>query len=80
MRNFPKTAEEERVDFEERFIKDAIQFEETIVIEDELIEKYIRGWMDSAERLKFEKSFLTTNRRRERVDFTRQVIRKIDEQ
>ena len=69
--------EEERFEFEERFIKDADLFEEIKVVEDELIEKYVRGWMNPAERSKFEQIFLTTNKRRERVEFSRHLIKKL---
>jgi cytoskeletal protein RodZ len=72
--------EKERFDFEERFITDADLFEQIKVVEDELIEKYVRGWMNSAERLKFEKHFLTTKKRRERVELSRQMMQKLEEQ
>lgn len=67
-------AEEERSQFEERFITDAELFEEIKVVEDELIERYVRGRMDPAEGASFEKSFLTTAKRRERVENSRYVI------
>ncbi|CAN5767428.1 hypothetical protein BH20ACI4_BH20ACI4_16920 [soil metagenome] len=73
-------AEAERFDFEERFVADADLFEEIKTVEDELIEKYVRGWMNPADNSKFEKHFLTTEKRRERVEFSRQLINKIAEQ
>jgi hypothetical protein len=76
---FDEMSEEERFDFEERFITDADLFEEIKVIEDELIEKYVRGWMDSAERSKFKQHFLTTKKRRERVEFSRRMINTVQE-
>ena len=69
--------EQQRFEFEERFITDASLFEQIKIVEDGLIEKYIRGWMNSAERLKFEKNFLTTEKRRGRVEFSRQFINEI---
>ncbi|NNE66059.1 MAG: hypothetical protein HKN33_05780 [Pyrinomonadaceae bacterium] len=66
--------EQERFEFEEKFVADPDLFDEVRAVEDELIEKYVRGWMDSAERLKFEQAFLTTEKRRERVGFSRQLI------
>ena len=72
--------EDERFDFEERFITDADLFEEVKASEDDLIEKYVRGWMNPAEAAKFEQIFLTTNKRRERVEFSRQLIGKIEAQ
>lgn len=77
---FGEMAEEERFDLEERFITDANLFEEIKIVEDDLIEKYVRGWMNPAEVSKFEKNFLTTNKRRERVEFSRQLINKLEGQ
>lgn len=77
---FGEMQEEERFEFEERFILDEALFDEVKVVEDELIEKYVREWMDPAERSKFEKKFLTTSKRRERVEFSRQMISRIEEQ
>ena len=77
---FGEMPEEERFEFEERFITDADLFEQIKASEDELIEKYVRGWMNSAERTEFEKFFLTTVKRRERVEFSRQMFNKIDDQ
>ncbi len=61
-------------------ITDAQFFEQIKVVEDELIEKYVRGWMSSAENSKFEQNFLTTKKRRARVEFSRRLIGKIQEQ
>ncbi len=77
---FGEMPEEERFEFEERFITDADLFEQIKISEDELIEKYVRGWMDSAEYFAFEKNFLKTKIRRERVEFSRQLISKIQQQ
>ena len=77
---FGEMSEENRFDFEGRFLTDSNLFDEIKVVEDELIEKYVRGWMNSAESSKFEKHFLTTTKRRERVEFSRQFINKTDEQ
>jgi|GEM_PF-2471680 len=72
--------EEERFEFEEKFITDEDLFEQIKSFEDELIEKYVREWMDSAERLKFEKYFLNTKKRREKVDFSSLMISKVKEE
>lgn len=77
---FDEMSDEKRFEFEERFITDAGLFEEIKVVEDELIEKYVRGWMDSAEGSKFEKHFLTTKKRRMRVELSRKMLEKIVEQ
>ncbi len=66
--------EEDRFDLESRFIADHDLFEQIKVVEDELIGKYISGGMDLAERSRFEQHFLTTNKRRERVEFSQQFL------
>ncbi len=71
--------ENERIEFEENFLADAELFDEIKAFEDELIEKYVRQRMDSEENTKFEQHFLTTGIRRERVEFARRLIRKLQE-
>ena len=73
-------SESERTAFEEKFIADANLFEQISVVEDELIESYIRGTLPAAEKEKFEQNFLTTERRRSRVEFTRTMLDKLTEQ
>lgn len=73
-------AEKERFKFEAQFIADADLFEQIKVIEDELIEKYVRGWMNPTETSKFEKNFFTTKKRHERVEFSRQLFSKLEAQ
>lgn len=77
---FGELPEQERLELEEKFITDAKFFEEIKVVEDELIEKYVRRWMDSAENSKFEQNFLTTKKRRAGVEFSRRMISKLQEQ
>lgn len=77
---FGEMAEVERSEFEAKFIADEDLFEEIKVVEDELIEKYVRGWMKAAEKAKFGQNFLTTKKRRERVEFSRQLIGKLEAQ
>ena len=77
---FGEMPEEERFEFEEKFITNVDLFEQIKTVEDELIEKYVRGWMDSVERSKFEKHFLNTKKRRERVEFSRLMISKVKEE
>ena len=69
---------DERAAFEERFIaEDTDLFDRIGVIEDELIESYLRETLSPAEKVKFEQSFLTTESRRERVAFTRILFDKL---
>lgn len=66
--------EEERSVFEEKFVADEDLFSALLVVEDELIEAYTRGFLSEKERTLFEKNFLTTTRRRERVSFTQSML------
>lgn len=70
-------SEEERGAFEETFVADEELFEQMRVAEDELIEAYVRGTLAPSEREKFERGFLTTERRRGRVEFTRSMLGKL---
>lgn len=72
--------EDERIAFEESFVADKNLFEQIRVGEDELIESYVRGTLASPERENFEKSFLSTEKRRERVRFTSAMLNKISGQ
>ena len=76
---FGEMTEKERVAFEDKFISDEELFGSIKAVEDELIEKYIRGWMNSAEQVKFEKNFLNTKKRRENVKFSRLMLDKLNE-
>jgi len=73
-------AEQERTAFEERFVADEGLFEQISVVEDELIESYVRGELTVAEKEKCESLFLSTEPRRRRVAFTRAMLEKLDEQ
>jgi hypothetical protein len=70
-------SEDERGAFEETFVADEELFEQMRVAEDELIEAYVRGTLAPSEREKFERGFLTTARRRDRVEFTRSMLGKL---
>lgn len=71
--------EKERFEFEERFVSDAALFDEVKAFEDDLIESYVRGWMGPVQRSIFEQKFLTTDKRRERVEFSHVLIEKVNE-
>ena len=70
----------ERTAFEESFITDEDLFEQMRVVEDELIEQYVRGTLAVSEREMFEKNFSMTEKRRERISFMRSFLDKISEQ
>ena len=71
-------SEDERAAFEERFIaEDGDLFDRIGVVEDELIESYIREMLSNVEKAKFEQNFLTTNERRRRVALTRAMFEEL---
>jgi hypothetical protein len=66
--------EKERDEFEQNFISDEELFENLRVVEDELIEKYARKNLSNADKKRFEANFLTTDKRRRQVAFTREML------
>lgn len=74
---FGEMAEEERFEFEQTFTANPDLLEEMRAFEADLIEKYVRGWMNAAEKLKFEQHFLNTEKRRQKVEFSRQLINEL---
>ncbi len=74
---FGELPEQKRSEFEEQFIADADLFEQIKLVEDDLIEKYVRGWMNPAELSKFEQKYLTGEKRREKIEFSRTFINKV---
>lgn len=67
-------SEDERGAFEAAFVADEGLFEQARAVEDELVEAYVRGTLAPVEREKFERCFLTSARRRGRVEFTRAML------
>ena len=72
-------SETERTAFEENFIADESLFEQIQVVEDELIESYTCGTLAETDKAKFERNFLITEKRRQRVAFTRSMLDKLAE-
>lgn len=69
-----KMTDDERILFEEKFIADENLFNEIRVVEDELIENYVQNSLSPSDKRNFERNFLTTEKRRQRVAFTRTMI------
>ena len=70
--------DDERAAFEARFIaEDADLFDRIGVVEDELIESYVRETLSPTEKTEFEQNFLNTESRRARVRFTRTLFDKL---
>ena len=71
-------SENERAAFEVRFIaEDGELFDRIGVMEDELLESYVRGTLSEGEKAKFERNFLITGERQERVAFTRAMLEEL---
>src|SRR5438552_9869409 len=67
-------SEQERSEFEDRYLDDPILFEESIAAEDEMMRCYIRGDLPEAARTAFEARYLKNHGNRRRVDFTRSLM------
>ena len=61
--------EEELQRFERRYLKDDDLFQELNEIEDELIDDYVSGALSAERRAAFEKNFLRSSERRDKVEF-----------
>lgn len=66
--------EEEKIRLEERFFTDDQCFERVLAIEDDLIDTYVRDELSPSERQRFERHFLASPRRRQRVEFARALM------
>jgi len=64
-------SEAEQTQVEERIFMDEAFYEQLCLVEDELIDSYVGELLSPAERARFEEQFLTSPRRRERIEFAR---------
>lgn len=67
-------AEADRFLVESRLLAEESFFEECAAVEDELIEAYLRGDLSRDRRARFERDFLASPRRRERLEFMRSLV------
>ncbi len=72
-------SEAERMRLEERLFADDEYFEQLSAVEYDLIDEYVRGELAPPEREVFERTFLTSPGRRQRVEFARSVLKTIAE-
>src|SRR5215470_8373346 len=70
--------EQERMEIEDRYITDGDIYEQLLVAEDELIDDYVRGELSARDRELFERNFLTSPGRRERVKSARTLMKFVD--
>jgi hypothetical protein len=66
-------SEEEQDRVEEAYFADDDYLDRLLVAEHELIDRYLRGKLAAAERLKFERNYLTTPEKRQRVALVKQL-------
>jgi hypothetical protein len=71
-------SEAESIEFEEQYFENQDLFEQLLVVEDELIDDYVRGVLPKEIKERFEKYFLTTPKRQQRVEFARVLLEKVD--
>jgi hypothetical protein len=63
--------EDERAEVEDRLLSDEAFYERLLAAEGDLMDSYVRGELPAPECAQFEKSFFSSARRRERVEFAR---------
>jgi anti-sigma factor RsiW len=63
---------------EERLMSDTELFEELLMLEDEVIDQYVRGQMSNEDRASFERHFLQSPERREQLRFGRALANYVD--
>lgn len=67
--------EEDRWALASEYISDEGAYEELCAVEDELIDKYLRGELDERTRPRFERHYLASERRRAKVEFARAFMK-----
>ncbi|MDQ3257528.1 MAG: zf-HC2 domain-containing protein [Acidobacteriota bacterium] len=70
-------SEEEQSRLEDEYFARDDFFEQLLVIEDDLIDAYVRGELSANRRAQFEKHFLSLPQRRERVGFASELLRPV---
>lgn len=72
-------SEESRLQLEERFFREDRFYEQLVAIQEELADDYVQDKLSAGERAQFEKTFLSSPRRRQRVEFAAAFSRAITE-
>ena len=69
--------EADQVRLEQQYFSDADFFEQVLIVEDQLIDDYLRGQLRRRERDRFEQHCLASTKRRERVELARALIQTV---
>ncbi len=72
-------SDEERSAIEERLLAEDEYFEEVLIAEENLIQDYADGKLDAADRERFEKHFLCSEEKRQKVKFARALRKYVNE-
>jgi anti-sigma factor RsiW len=67
----------EQEEIEVRYFTDDALFEQLLAIEDDLIDRYVRGQITDSERLRLERHFMKSPARRKRVRFAEALLRHV---
>jgi hypothetical protein len=71
--------EEEQVPVEERAFRDPQFAKDVMVVENDLIDEYVRGELSDRDRLQFESRFLASSKRRQKIEFARALAKVVSE-
>src|SRR4051794_38585566 len=71
-------SDDEAQPFDEASTVDADGAARVISVEDDLVDGYVRGTLDAATRSQFESFYLSSPRRRARVEFARRFLATVD--
>jgi len=71
--------EEEQARLEDLAFSDQEQMQNVLAVESDLIDEYVRGELSDSERQRFERRFLVSSERRQKVEFARALARIIPE-
>ncbi|MCI0491078.1 MAG: hypothetical protein L0229_31195 [Blastocatellia bacterium] len=63
-----------RIEIEDLYLADQDFYERLLIVEDDLIDDYVRGTLSARDRNLFEENFLCSGERRERVEIARTLI------
>ena len=72
-------SEEDMTALEERYFADNQLFDRLSIYEQDLIDRYVCDMMPSGERTLFEKAYMSSSRRREKVDLARKLMKALEE-
>jgi anti-sigma factor RsiW len=72
-------SEEEEITVEDRYVLDGDFFNRLLVAEDELIDSYVRGELTEPQKRRFEKHFLSSPKRKERLRSAQALMRLLQE-